>query len=440
MAPMARPVAIRASDAGSRHRLRRQDEGRRHRLQADGLVAAIAAGKEVQRDLQGARIDRAAVEERRIERNRRSSQRFGRRLRSYSVADGQFENRRDRDRVGIREGDEDRAAVVVIRAGLTRAVQLHPDDPVRRSLRERDGIEERAAQRAAFRPGHRQAGDVADQFERDREFADQAGSPEDEDHVAEGAATRKGPAAERRQRIAADHDIGARRRHCAGHGRRQHRTEEKSSFHPAPSFQVGFRLAPSGRRMENATPAGRKSFGFPADRRRGRWRLAPARGPARIAAMRDVRPDMTSSRARPEATRRLMLGGAAAAALGGMAAAHATEAMVSKPERSWYEAAERMRLLALSWGDQSYGAVLVLDDLLVGEGPSRVVKNDDVDAHAEREAIRDAQRRLGRADLAGSVLYSTSRPCRLCETAAHAAGVARMIFGPALTDAGAPRF
>ncbi|MEJ8854830.1 deaminase [Variovorax robiniae] len=111
----------------------------------------------------------------------------------------------------------------------------------------------------------------------------------------------------------------------------------------------------------------------------------------------------------------------------------------SEPDRKWYEAAAAQRKLAESWGDQSYGAVLVLDGTVAGEGPSRVVKNQDADAHAEREAIRDAQRRLGRTDMAGSVLYSTSRPCALCEAAAARAGVSRMYFGPSLVDAGVPR-
>lgn len=105
----------------------------------------------------------------------------------------------------------------------------------------------------------------------------------------------------------------------------------------------------------------------------------------------------------------------------------------------WARLAEAMKQQALSWGDQPYGAVLVLNGALAGEGPSRVVKNSNPDAHAEREAIADAQRRLGRQTLAGAVLYSTSRPCRACEAAAARAGVARMVFGPALTDAGAPR-
>ena len=117
----------------------------------------------------------------------------------------------------------------------------------------------------------------------------------------------------------------------------------------------------------------------------------------------------------------------------------AAPAPAEQPGRQWYEAAAAMKTRAESWGDQPYGAVLVLDGRLAGEGPSRVVKNRDPTAHAEREAIRDAQRRLGRTSLAGAVLYSTSRPCSLCEAAAARAGVSRMYFGPALTDAGAPR-
>lgn len=111
----------------------------------------------------------------------------------------------------------------------------------------------------------------------------------------------------------------------------------------------------------------------------------------------------------------------------------------SKPERRWIEAAVSMKRLAESWGDQAYGAVLVADGAIIGEGPSRVVKRGDPTAHAEREAIRDAQRCLGRTSLAGSVLYSTSRPCRQCETAAAEAQVERMIYGERLNDAGQPR-
>lgn len=111
---------------------------------------------------------------------------------------------------------------------------------------------------------------------------------------------------------------------------------------------------------------------------------------------------------------------------------------VAEADRRFAELAAEMKRRALGWGDQPYGAVLVLDGKLVGEGPSRVVQRGDPTAHAEREAIRDAQRRLGRQRLDGSVLYSTSRPCAACEAAAFEAGVARMRHGPDARDAGAP--
>ncbi len=138
-------------------------------------------------------------------------------------------------------------------------------------------------------------------------------------------------------------------------------------------------------------------------------------------------------------TRRIVVAGATGLALLSVAGSASTGPPAATPDALWYEAAAAMRRLAQSWGDQAYGAVLVLDGKLVGEGPSRVVLNKDADAHAEREAIRDAQKRLGIVQLSGAVLYSTSRPCGLCEAAAARAGVSRMVFGPDLSDAGAPR-
>lgn len=136
--------------------------------------------------------------------------------------------------------------------------------------------------------------------------------------------------------------------------------------------------------------------------------------------------------------RRLLVAGGAAMAAGSLLASAQAQAPHRAPEARWYEAAAAMKRLAESWGDQAYGAVVVLDGVLVGEGPSRVIKHQNPDAHAEREAIRDAQQKLGRDRIAGAVLYSTSRPCSLCEAAAARAGVARMYFGASLSDAGVP--
>jgi tRNA(adenine34) deaminase len=114
-------------------------------------------------------------------------------------------------------------------------------------------------------------------------------------------------------------------------------------------------------------------------------------------------------------------------------------ARASADHRRFIAAAFEMQAQAVAGGDQPYGAVVVRNDRIVGYGPSRVVSRADPDAHAEREAIRDAQAHLGTFDLTGCVLYSTSRPCSACEQAAAAARIARMIHGADAIDAGAPR-
>ena len=114
-------------------------------------------------------------------------------------------------------------------------------------------------------------------------------------------------------------------------------------------------------------------------------------------------------------------------------------AWASSPLQQAMQQAEGLRDEAVRAGDQPYGAVVVRGTQVVGAAPSRVVSRTDPTAHAEMEAIRDAARRLGTRDLSGCVLVSTSRPCRMCEAAAGWAGIARMVHGPALTDAGAPR-
>ncbi len=99
-----------------------------------------------------------------------------------------------------------------------------------------------------------------------------------------------------------------------------------------------------------------------------------------------------------------------------------------------------MRQRATDSGDQAFGAVVVRDGRIVGQAPSRVIVNRDPTAHAEMEAIRDAARRLETNDLSNCVIYSTSRPCRMCETAGYWTNLAGSYSGEAITDNGRPRY
>ena len=107
--------------------------------------------------------------------------------------------------------------------------------------------------------------------------------------------------------------------------------------------------------------------------------------------------------------------------------------------REFVERALAMQQVASQRGDQPYGALVVRGDRVLAEAPSRVVSRRDPTAHAEMEAIRDACQQISDRSLAGCVLYSSARPCRMCEAAAFWAGIASMVFGADGTDGGPPR-
>ncbi len=107
--------------------------------------------------------------------------------------------------------------------------------------------------------------------------------------------------------------------------------------------------------------------------------------------------------------------------------------------RRFIRRAFELRDEAIRRGDQGFGAVVVKDGRIVGEGVSAVITRPDPTAHGEIEAIRDAARRLGTRDLSGAELYSSFRPCPMCEAAAAWAGIARMWHGESVADGGVPR-
>ena len=107
--------------------------------------------------------------------------------------------------------------------------------------------------------------------------------------------------------------------------------------------------------------------------------------------------------------------------------------------KAFMDRAFDMRRLAREKGDQPYGAVIVQDNRIIGQSWSRVIIDSDPTAHAELSAIRDAARRTDKRNLVGAVLYSSSRPCPMCEAAAYWANIQDMIHGHRLQSAGFPK-
>ena len=80
-------------------------------------------------------------------------------------------------------------------------------------------------------------------------------------------------------------------------------------------------------------------------------------------------------------------------------------------------------------GEVPVGAVLVLDDAIVGESWNRNIILNDPSAHAEIGVLRDAGQRLGNHRFPGATLYVTLEPCAMCAMALVHARVARVVYG-----------
>ncbi len=76
-----------------------------------------------------------------------------------------------------------------------------------------------------------------------------------------------------------------------------------------------------------------------------------------------------------------------------------------------------------------FGAVIVKDNIIIGRGCNKVLKDHDPTAHAEISAIRDACNYLGTHDLTDCVIYTTSEPCPMCLSAIMWANIKTIYFG-----------
>ena len=92
---------------------------------------------------------------------------------------------------------------------------------------------------------------------------------------------------------------------------------------------------------------------------------------------------------------------------------------------------------ALERGEVPVGAVVVVDDVIVGEGFNQPIAAHDPTAHAEIVALRDAARRIRNYRLSGATLYVTIEPCQMCVGALVHARVARIVYGAREPKAGA---
>ena len=144
----------------------------------------------------------------------------------------------------------------------------------------------------------------------------------------------------------------------------------------------------------------------------------------------------------------------AALVLGPVASAHAlsrAQAQTAPPappaiaqptapsKAAFLERARELRDASAAAGDQPYGAVVVRNGLIVGEGRSQVVGMTDPTAHSELMAVRDAARRLGTRSLSDCDMYSSATPCPMCQGGLYWAAIRRVYTEGALEQGLVPK-
>lgn len=87
-----------------------------------------------------------------------------------------------------------------------------------------------------------------------------------------------------------------------------------------------------------------------------------------------------------------------------------------------------------------FGAVVVRNGRIIGEGVNRVVPTGDPTAHAEIVAIRAACKSAGSHILDGAVVYTSCEPCPMCLGAIWWARVAEIVYANNRADAAAIGF
>ena len=88
-------------------------------------------------------------------------------------------------------------------------------------------------------------------------------------------------------------------------------------------------------------------------------------------------------------------------------------------------------------GEVPVGAIVVVDDEVLGEGYNQPVGANDPTAHAEIVAMRAAGQEIGNYRLTGATLYVTIEPCQMCVGAMVHARIARLVYGAPEPKAGA---
>lgn len=82
-----------------------------------------------------------------------------------------------------------------------------------------------------------------------------------------------------------------------------------------------------------------------------------------------------------------------------------------------------------------FGAVIVKNGKIIGEGWNKVTSSNDPTAHAEVTAIREACKSLSTFELQDCEIYTSCEPCPMCLSAIYWARISKIYFANTRKDA-----
>ncbi len=87
-----------------------------------------------------------------------------------------------------------------------------------------------------------------------------------------------------------------------------------------------------------------------------------------------------------------------------------------------------------------FGAVIVRNNQIIGEGTNLVTCSNDPTAHAEVQAIRAACKQIANFDLTGATIYTSCEPCPMCLAAIYWARIDKIYYANTRADAAKIKF
>lgn len=113
--------------------------------------------------------------------------------------------------------------------------------------------------------------------------------------------------------------------------------------------------------------------------------------------------------------------------------------MINSTEQDlyWLQQALLLAQYAESMGEVPVGAILVLDNHMIGQGWNQPITRNDPTAHAEIIALRAGAHSIDNYRLLNATLYTTLEPCSMCAGAIIHSRIKRLVFSALDAKAGA---